>query len=283
MTLAFSRWNEHDAPRLGAALAYYTLLSVAPLMIIAISICGVVFGQSNAERQVLDQTRTFLGASETDTLQMLIKNTRHQSAGFLATTIAIIALLFGASGVFMELRDSLNTIWDATPKTASTWWSMVWQRLVSFGMVLGIGLLLLISLLCSAAFRIIEKYFSGLIPVHPAILEAANIVVSAVAITVLFGLIFKYVPNTSILWRDVGIGAAVTAILFTIGKFLLAWYLSTAAVGSAYGAAGSLVALVVWVYYSAQIFLFGAVFTREYASKYGSYAGQTTSKAARVG
>ncbi len=283
LTLAFSQWNEHDAPRLGAAIAYYTLLSIAPLMIIIIAICGLVLGQRSAEQQVLDQAKTLLGDSGSTTLQMLIQNTRHQSSGVLATVIAIIALLFGASGVFIELQDSLNTIWDATLKTSSTWWSIVWQRLVSFGMVLGIGCLLLISLLCSAALRIIEKFFSNLIPVHPAILEIANVVVSVLAIAVLFALVFKYVPDVSITWRDVGIGAAVTAILFTIGKVLLAWYLSTAGVGSAYGAAGSLVAMVVWVYYSAQIFLYGAVFTRVYAGKYGSYAGRTRTKSAPVG
>jgi len=283
LTATFSRWNEHDAPRLGAALAYYTLLSIAPLTIIAIAICGVVFGASNAERQILDQTRTLLGTSGANTLQLLLKSARHETSGVVATTIAIVALLFGASGVVMELRESLNTIWDTTPQTSSAWWSLIWQRLVSFAMVLAIGFLLLISLLCSAVLRIVEKFFSGLMPVDPAILEIANNVVSAIAIAVLFALIFKYVPNASIIWKDVGIGAVVTAILFTVGKFFLAWYLSTAGVASAYGAAGSLVAMVVWVYYSAQIFLFGAVFTRIYATKYGSQSGQTASNAARVG
>lgn len=283
LSLTFSRWSQHEAPRLGAAIAYYTLLSVAPLLIIAIAICGVVFGQTNAEQQILDQARTLLGGNGADTLQMLIKNTRHQSSGILATTIAIIALLFGASGVFMELRDSLNTIWDTVPQTSSTWWSMIWQRVISFGMVLGIGVLLLILLVCSAVLRVIEKFFSGVIPVNPALLEAANVVVSVGAIAVLFALVFKYVPNARIIWKDVAIGAVVTAILFTIGKFFLAWYLGSAGVGSAYGAAGSLVALVVWVYYSAQIFLFGAEFTKVYASKYGSYTQKTRGKAARIG
>lgn len=294
-TSAFSRWNQHNAPRLGAAIAYYTLLSVAPLMIIAITICGAVFGQTDAERQVLHQARMLFGYNGAETLHMMINNTRHQSSGVIPTTIATITLLFGASGVLMELRDSLNTIWDVKSQSSSTWGSMIWQRIVSFGMVLGIGLLLLVSLLCSAAFQIMEKFFSGVVPISPALLEAGNIVVSLAAITLLFGLAFKYLPDASIVWKDVGIGAAVTAALFTIGKFFLTWYVSTAGVGSTYGAAGSLVAMVVWVYYSAQIFLFGAVFTRIYAMKYGSRSGQSAhagqsinsgqvkTKAARVG
>jgi membrane protein len=278
LALTFSRWNGHDAPRLGAALAYYTLLSVAPLLIIAIMICGVVFGQGSTERQVLDQARSLVGSEGADAIHLLMKSASHRGAGVIATVIAVAALLFGASGVLVELQDSMNTIWDATPKTAATWRGIIWQRVVAFGMVLGIGLLLLISLLCSAAIQVIEKFFAGFVPVSPQILEAANVVFSLLAISVLFALIFKYVPNASIIWWDVGIGAVVTAVLFTIGKFLLAWYLGTAGIASAYGAAGSIVALVVWVYYSAQIFLFGAIFTRVYALNYGSHASAAPGK-----
>jgi len=272
LALTFSRWNDHDAPRLGAALAYYTLLSIAPLLIIAITICAVVFGQSSTERQVLDQARSLVGTDGANAIQLLMKSASHRGAGVVATVVAVAALLFGASGVLVELQDSMNTIWETTPKTAASWRGMIWQRVVAFGMVLGIGLLLLISLLCSAAIQVIEKFFTGLVPVSPQILEVANVVFSLFAISVLFALIFKYVPNASIIWWDVGIGAAVTAVFFTIGKFLLAWYLGTAGIASAYGAAGSIVALVVWVYYSAQIFLFGAIFTRVYALNCGSHA-----------
>jgi len=272
LTLTFSRWNDHDAPRLGAALAYYTLLSIAPLLIIAITICAVVFGQSSTEQQVLGQAKALVGTDGANAIQLLMTSASHQGAGVAATVIAVAALLFGASGVLVELQDSMNTIWDATPKTASTWRGVIWQRVVAFGMVLGLGFLLLISLLCSAAIQVVERFFTSLVPVSPQILETANVVFSLLAISVLFALIFKYVPNASIVWWDVGIGAVVTAVLFTIGKFLLAWYLGTAGIASAYGAAGSIVALVVWVYYSAQIFLLGAIFTRVYASNYGSHA-----------
>jgi membrane protein len=180
--------------------------------------------------------------------------------------VAVATLLFGASGVFAELQDSLNIIWDAPPGNSSGWIAMIKQRVISFGMVLALGLLLLVSLLLSAGLGLIEEFFSGLISVHAAALgEAANFVISLVGVAVLFALIFKFVPNVRIDWRDVIVGGVATAILFSIGRALLALYLRTTGIGSAYGAAGSLVALVVWVYYSAQIFFFGAEFTRVYA------------------
>ena len=269
---AFARWNYHDAPRLGAALAYYTLLSAAPLTIIVVMICSFVFGHTTAEQHVLAQARSFMGANGADTLRMLINNMRHESTGVWATFIALVTLFSGASGVFTELQSSLNTIWDAAPPASSKWRTIIWHRLIAFGMVLAIGVLLLASLLVSAALAVIEKFFSGMVPISPTILEILNLAFSGITTAILFALIFKYVPDTPISWHDVSIGAVVTAILFTLGKFLLAWYLRTAAVGSAYGAAGSLVALVVWVYYSAQIFFYGAVFTREYASTFGTQA-----------
>ena len=240
-------------------------------MIIVVAICGLVLGQAAAEHRILDEARTLVGSKGANTLQQLIHDTRHPSTGIVATIIAIVTLLFGASGAFSELRASLNTIWDVKPAPSSAWKSLVWQRLTSFGMVLAIGVLLLVSLLLSAAMAVIEQFFSGMVPIHPVILELANLLLSTAAIGALFALIFKYVPDVRIAWRDVAVGAFATAVLFTAGKFLLAWYLSTAAVGSAYGAAGSIVALVVWVYYSAQIFLFGAVFTREYATELGTH------------
>jgi membrane protein len=277
-TSAFARWNYHDAPRLGAALAYYTLLSVAPLTLIVVTICGFVFGHTTAEQHVLAQVRSFMGANGADTLRMLIDNMRRETTGVWATFIAVVTLFFGASGVFTELQSSLNTIWDTAPPASSTWLSIVWQRLIAFGMVLAVGVLLLASLLLSAALAVIEKFFSGVVPISSTGLEILNLGFSGIAIAALFALIFKYVPDTPISWHDVSIGAVVTAILFTLGKLLLAWYLRTAAVGSAYGAAGSLVALVVWIYYSAQIFLYGAVFTREYAGKFGTHARSPAGK-----
>ncbi len=277
-----SKWNYHNAPRLGAALAYYALLSVAPLLILLVAICGLVFKQT-AERQLLQQVAAVAGYSSAKTVRMLLEST-HRANGLLAAVVALLSLLFGASGVFVELRAALNTIWEAPPQ-ASTWRGFLWQRLASFAMVIALGLLLLASLILSAVFTMVEKFFSGVVPLHFTVLsEAGNFFISLAGMAVLFALIFKFVPEVSIHWRDVAIGAIATAVFFSIGKTLLALYLGTAGVGSAYGAAGSLVALIVWVYYSAQIFLFGAVFTRVYADTLGSQAAKRErAAAARLG
>jgi membrane protein len=268
-------WSGHNVPRLGASLAFYTLLSLAPLLILVVTICALVFTKSMAEASLVQQAQDVLGATGAKALQSLIENSHEAKSGIVATIIALITLLFGASGVFVELRDSLNLIWDVKANSRAGWRGMVWQRLTSFGMVLALGFLLLVSLILSAGLGLFEKFFTGLIPVNTAILgETANFIISLLAIAVLFGLIFKFVPEKAIAWRDVIVGAVATAVLFTLGRTLLALYLSTAGVGSTYGAAGSLVALVVWVYYSAQIFFFGAIFTRVYAERCGSYASR---------
>ena len=273
LKMTATRWSDHNAPRLGASLAFYMLLSMAPLLILIVAIVGLVFSESSAQQQVLAQVRSISGSAGEKTVSMLIENAHRPSSGITATVVAFITLLSGASGVFLELRDSLNFIWDAPKLAAGNWKTMIWQRMVAFGMVLALGFLLLVSLLLGAALGIVENFFVGLIPLHFAIAgELANITISLLAISALFALIYKFVPDVPIDWRDVGTGAVVTALLFTIGRTLLAWYLGTVGVGSTYGAAGSLVALVVWVYYSAQIFFFGATFTRVYADTYGSLA-----------
>lgn len=279
---AASKWSDHNAPRLGAALAYYTLLSLAPLLILMVGICGLVFSQADVERDLLNQVRMLIGYSGASAVQMLISNTRHTGAGLIATSVALITLLFGASGVFVELRDSLNTIWDAPARASSGWRSLVWQRLASFGMVLALGFLLLVSLIVTAGINVAENFFGGWIPIPVAMVgQAVNMILSLFVVSLLFGLIFKFVPDLPIRWREVTIGAFATAILFSVGKYLLALYLTTAGVGSTYGAAGSLVAMVVWVYYSAQIFFFGAVFTRAYADRLGPLAAKTERAVAR--
>lgn len=274
-----SKWSTHNAPRLGASLAYYGLLSMAPLLIVVVAICGLVLNRNTAEQQLLEQVRSLVGPSGASTVRLLINNAHHVGSGIIAAVVALVTLLFGASGVFVDLRDSLNIIWDVPRRESSTWRSIIFQRLVSFGMVIGLGILMLASLLTTAFVTIAEKFFSGFLPTPTAwISETANFLISLVAIAVLFALIFKFVPDAPIAWRDVWIGAAVTAILFDIGKGLLAFYLGTAGVGSTYGAAGSVVALVVWVYYSAQIFFFGAIFTKVYAERLGSHARRQKTK-----
>lgn len=266
-------WNDHNAPRLGASLAYYSLLSIAPLLILTVRICEVVFKKA-AEQDLLQQIGAIAGYSSAVAIEKLLDSAHHAN-GVLATIVALVTLLFGASGVFMDLRDSLNTIWHAPSRPSSTWRGVVWRRLVSFGMVIALGFLLLGSLILSAAITMVEKFFGKFMPLHLVIFsELANFLISLVALSVLFALIFKFVPDVPIDWRDVGIGAIVTALLFSIGKAVLALYLGTMGVGSTYGAAGSLVALVVWVYYSAQIFFFGAIFTKVYADTVGSQAAE---------
>jgi membrane protein len=261
-------WSENNAPRLGAALAYYTLLSIAPLAILVVLICNLVIHQS--EPKILEQVRMLAGANAEQTVHTLIQNANQPKSGLFPSAVAAITLLLGASGVFSELRDSLNTIWSAPKRTSSTLRSIVWQRVISIGMVLALGFLLLVSLILSAAIGIVENFFTGLLPLHLAVVgEIFNFLVPLVITTVLFALIFKFVPDVPIDWREVIVGAAATAVFFTIGKALLGLYLGTIGVSSAFGAAGSLVAFVVWVYYSAQIFFFGAVFTRVYADSYG--------------
>ncbi|HEX4227148.1 MAG TPA: YihY/virulence factor BrkB family protein [Bryobacteraceae bacterium] len=264
------RWNDYNAPRLGAALAYYSLLSLAPLMLLAVYICGLVFGAKTAEARIVHEAIPLLGPKGARTLEMVINNAHKQSAGIFASSVAILLLFFGASSLFVELQSQLNTIWDAPPKNSSVLKGMASQRLTSFGMVLGVGILLLASLFASTALALVEKFFGGIVPISPILLEILDVGVFTITVATLFALIFKFVPDVRIDWEDVGVGALVTALLFLGGKTLLALYLATAGVGSTYGAAGSLVALVVWVYYSAQIFLFGAIFTRVYASAFGS-------------
>lgn len=275
-----NRWNQHNAPSLGASLAYYALLSLAPLVVLVVAVAGAFLSQSTASQDLIEQARQLAGDSAATTLQTVIDSSNHSHGGLLASSLAVVALLFGASGVFAELRQSLNIIWGAPPQSSGIR-EIIVQRLATFVMVLMLGVLLLSSLLISAAIGLGERYFTQLMPAGTAFVsEVTNIVASLVAISVFFGLIFKFIPDVPIKWRDVVVGSVVTAVLFTIGRMLLAFYLATAGVGSTYGAAGSLVALVVWVYYSAQIFFFGAVFTRVYADSRASQKVQKASAAA---
>ena len=261
----FKKWSEHQAPRLGASVAFYSLLSFAPLLVLVAAMTALVFDRHTTQNAMMEQARQMIGDRGADMVKSLLENAQKPSSGIFASAVAFVTLLFGASGVFSELRDALNTIWDAEPKEESGWRGMLKQKLFSFGMVLSVGFLLLVSLILSAGLAVIGKFFGQLVPIPVPLLEGINFLVSLVVITLLFALLFKFVPARTISWRDVRIGAILTALLFTVGKFLLGLYLAKAGVGSAYGAAGSLVAVIVWVYYSAQIFFFGAEFTRVYA------------------
>jgi membrane protein len=273
----FNNWTAHKAPRMGASVAFYSLLSFAPLLVLIAAVIALVFTKETAHKDLVDQARQMIGTRGADIVNSLLANAQKPSSGIVASVIAFLTLLFGASGVFIELRDALNTIWDAKPQTNAGWKGMLKDRLFSFGMVLSVGFLLLVSLILSTALAFIGTFFEQVVPISPGVLEALNFLVSFAVITVLFGLMFKFVPAAHIEWQDVLIGAIGTALLFTIGKFLLGLYLGKASVGSAYGAAGSLVAVIVWVYYSAQIFFFGAEFTRVYSDAH-AHSNQPTQR-----
>jgi membrane protein len=270
---SFSEWNRHNAPQLGAALSYYSMLSLAPLVVIVVAIAGLAFGAKAARGEIVAQIGGLVGEEGAKGIQTMLDNAHKPGAGIIATVLGVTVLLFGASGVFAELRSSLNRIWDAPPHPDGGFIALIKDRFFSFAMVLGIGFLLLISLVVSAGLSAVAKYLSDALPLPSWILYIGNILVSFVVITLLFALIYKFVPDVKMAWGDIWIGAASTSLLFTIGKFLIGLYLGKASVGSAYGAAGSLVILLVWIYYSAQIFFFGAEFTKIYATEHGSHKG----------
>jgi len=267
-------WREDGATRLAAALAYYMTFSLAPLLVLIIAIAGLVGGREAAQNQTMAQVEDLLGSDGREFVQGMIESASRPTTGLLATLIGAVTLLFGALGVFGELQNSLNTIWEVKPKPARGFFDgikrFVVDRLLSFTMVLGIGFLLLASLVISAALSALGEYIGTRWPVADIWLEVINFVISFVVITLLFSMIFKFLPEVNIAWRDVWLGAAVTSALFTLGKFLIGLYLGRSEVGNTFGAAGSLAILLIWIYYSAQILFLGAEFTQVYANRYGS-------------
>ena len=258
---AASEWSRHNAPRLGAALAYYTVLSLAPTLVIVAAIGGLLYGEQAVRGELYWQIRDVVGTDTAAVVETLLKSAHSPGAGTLAGFLGFAALLVGASSAFVELRDALNYIWDAPPRASSGAWDLVRNRFFSFLMVLGVGFLSLVSLALSASTQAVESYSSKFIAFPAPALEAGNFVLTFVVTSFLFALIYRIVPEVPVGWQDVAIGSILTAGLFAIGKALIGFYLGKAAVGSPYGAAGSLVVLLVWVYYSAQIFLYGAELT----------------------
>jgi len=255
-------WNNHNAPRIGAALAFYSLLSLAPLVILALATGAFLFGSTATETRLIEQVRSLAGPDGARVVKSLAEQSKQGNTGTLASLIGLATILFGASGIFTELRSALNTIWGVPPKEHDEILELIRQRLLSIGMVVALGFLLVVSLLVSMTLALIGKSFTYLLSVPPALLETVNFLFSFFGIAIMFALIFRYASDARIPWRDVWISAVVTSLLFTLGKMLIGFYLGRAAIGSAYGASGSLVVVIVWVYYSAQIFLFGAEFTR---------------------
>jgi membrane protein len=261
-----SAWSEDNVPRLGAALAYYTLFSLAPLLIIVIAVSSLVFGEDAAHGRIASEINGLVGEKGAEAIQAMLQNAGAQkSSGIVATVVGIATLLFGASGVFGELQDALNTIWGVKARSGRGIVDIVRSRFFSFAMVLGIVFLLLVSLVVSAALAALGKFGSGRVPT--TLLHGVDLVVSIGVVAVLFAMIFKIMPDVRIAWRDVWFGAFATSILFTVGKILIGLYLGRSGIGSAFGAAGSLVVVLVWIYYSAQILFIGAELTKAYAQQ----------------
>jgi membrane protein len=275
----FTEWSQDQAPRLGAALAYYSVFSLAPLLVILVSIVGLVFDPADATGQVVREIQGLAGPETAAAIEGIIQNTDQPATGLFATIVSLVVLLFGASGVFGELHQSLNAIWDIEPKPKQGIWATIKERFFTFSMVLGTGFLLLVSLVISAAISGIGTYMNGWLPGWETAVQIINFFISFGIITVLFALIFKFVPDAEISWNDVWLGAVVTALLFTIGKALIGLYIGHGSFASTYGAAASLAVILFWVYYSSQILFFGAEFTQVYANTYGSrIRSQSTGK-----
>ena len=268
---AVKAWVDDYAPSMGAALSYYMLFSLAPLLIIVIAVAGLVFGQEAAQGEIVAQLRGIMGEEGAVAVEGLLKAAREPAKGVVATIVGIAILILGATGIFAELQSALDRIWRVpASKEESGIWHLLRTRLLSFGLVLGLGFLLMVSLVVSAALAALGKWWGGWFAGWDVLLEILNFAVSLAIFTLLFALIYKMMPRARIPWRDVWTGAAVTALLFTLGKVLIGLYLGKSSLASGFGAAGSLVVLIAWVYYSAQIFLFGAEYTWVYANQHGS-------------
>jgi membrane protein len=270
LKLTYQEWKEDRASRLAAALAYYTIFSLAPMLVIAIAVAGLLWQRDAVTAQVMRQIQGLVGVEGATFVADLLESASNPAEGIVATIVGIITLLFGALGVFNELHNSLNVIWEVQPEKQDTFWESVKKaiidRFLSFTMVLGIGFLLLVSLVVSAGLSATQEVLGNAFPIPEFLLQLLNLVISIGVITVLFAMIYKYLPDTEVPWRYVWLGAFATAILFSLGKMLIGIYLGNSAVASSFGAAGSLVLLLVWIYYSAQILFFGAEFTQVYAN-----------------
>ncbi|MDB6067342.1 MAG: putative rane protein [Pedosphaera sp.] len=265
-------WLADRAQKMGAALAFYTTLAISPLFVITFFIVSLWFGATSARAQIFDQINGLIGEQGGKALQAVLGNSQQHATGLFASGIAFVTLILTSTGLFLELQEDLNIVWGVEQKPGHFLRGFIKNRILSFTMVVGIGFLLLVSLLVSAALAALNKYFTGLIPSATTLWQIVNLCVSIGVVTLLFALIFKVLPDVMLAWSDVWVGAVITAILFTVGKHLLGLYLGRSTIASAYGAAGSVIVILLWVYYSAQILFFGAEFTRVYAWRLGRRA-----------
>ena len=263
----WNEWNNDQAARLGAALAFYAILSIGPLLLIVISVAGMAFGNDHTRGYLLQQMQHLVGSDGARAVGDILDHSSSTKKSLIATAVGIVTLLVSASGFFAQLQAAMNAVWNV-PKEQSNFMDFVNKRLLSFGMILGICLLLLFSLVISAGVAAITAMFGGTLPALA--LSAGNTIISFAVTSLLFAMIFKVLPDLHISWREVWVGAAFTALLFSIGKTLIGLYLGRSAMSSTYGAAGSLIALLVWIYYSSQVFLLGAEFTQVWARNMGA-------------
>jgi membrane protein len=275
---AVMAWIDDHAPSMGAALSYYSVFSMAPLLLIVISIAGLVFGREAARNEVVGQLSGLLGTESARAVQDMLQTLSRPEDGVPSTLIGAIVLLVGASSVFGELQDALDRIWRAPARDRSGGWiGLIRSRLLSFGMILGIAFLLMVSLVLSAAISAFGKWWGGFFGDWEPLLQAGNALLGFGLTTLVFAMIYKLMPRVAVRWRDVWLGAATTSLLFTIGRFLIGLYIGKTGIASGFGAAGSLAVIFVWIYYSAQIFLLGAEFTWVYANRFGSLKASNSS------
>lgn len=266
-------WIDDFAPSMGAAISYYTMFSLAPLLVIVIAVAGALFGAEAVRGQIAGQLSGLIGQEGALAVQGLIKSASEPSRGLIAGGISIVVLIVGATTVFAELQSALDRIWHVPERVKPKGlWGVLRARVLSFGLILGLAFLLMVSLIVSAGLAALGAWSTGLFPGWELLLQSLNVLVSLGILTLLFAMIFKFMPSAPIAWRDVWIGAAVTAVLFEVGKVLIGLYLGKSGVNESFAAAGSLVVLLAWVYYAAQIFLLGAEFTKVYATAHGSVA-----------
>jgi membrane protein len=267
---AFTGWWNDNVPHLGAALSYYTLFSMAPILVVAMAIAGLVFGAEAVRGQIVGQIDGLVGHEGALAMQAMLEGAAKPSSSLPATIIGVITFFLGATGAFLELQTALNAIWRVKPKASGSFLrALIIDRLTSFGLVVVVGFLMLTSLLVSAGLAALHTYLGETFPGSAAVWEGVNVIVSLAVISILFAMVYKLLPDVELTWSDVWVGGLVTAGLFTVGKFLIGLYLGTSAFASSYGAAGSVIVLLLWVYYSAQVVLLGAEFTREYVKEFG--------------
>jgi membrane protein len=271
------------ASTMGAAIAFYTIFSIAPMLMLVVAIAGMTFGEEAARGAVARQLTDLVGRESAETIQALAESARDLGSGIVATIVGLVTVFIGATTVFGELQTSLNVIFKAPPSPASTVWQMIRTRLLSISLILGIDFLMLASLVVNAILAAFGDFLAPHLPGGETLLNVVNFSISFVVTTVLFGMIYKILPDVWIPWRDVLFGAAVTAFLFTVGKFLIGLYIGRSAISSSYGAAGAFVVFLIWVYYSTQIFLFGAEIAYAFARRHGSRQGEPEKKPAEDG